>query len=71
VEKLDIKLNTHSVYQAQLDEKIGHVLQTLNELKDGLDMLKTLPARRYEGVVMAVLSALASAAIGFFFAKLV
>lgn len=60
------KSNAAEVAQAAVDEKLASMMSTLAELKDGVNALSLVPAKRYEKIVVSVIAALISAFFGFF-----
>ena len=70
VEVLFSKVNAYAVSQATTLEKLGSVLETLAELKEGIRQLQAQPAKRFDSIVGAAISATLAALIGYFFGRL-
>ncbi len=64
------RMNATSVAQAAISEKLSSMLVTLGEVKQAVSNLQGMPARRWEWLLRAALTALVSAACGYFLARL-
>ena len=63
------RMNATSVAQAAISEKLSSMLVTLGEVKQAVSNLQGMPARRWEWLLRAALTALVSAACGYFLAR--
>lgn len=68
--ELFYKANSAAVAQAAISEKLSSMLVTLGEVKQAVSNIQQTPARKLDMVFRAVLAAVASGIIGYFFAKL-
>lgn len=69
-EALFAKVNAVVVAQATVAEKLGAMMMTLDELRLAVRALEQTPGQRFETLVRALLTALVSAAAGYFFARI-
>ena len=69
IKEIFSKVNEHAVSQATVNEKLNSMLITLGELKAGLSVLREIPSKRYEGIIMAILGAIIAVAIGYISSK--
>ena len=63
------KVNSITVSQACVDEKLNSIMSTLVELKSGLGELRNLPQRRWEKIIAAIISGAATLIFGILFGK--
>ena len=71
VTELYRRTNAAEINQATINEKLNSMLITLGELKSGLKRLQEQPARRLEKIIVSVITAIATAIIGYFAGKIV
>lgn len=70
-ETLFSKINSITVSQAYVDEKLTCIMSTLTELKTGLYELRYVPHRRWEKIIAAVISGVVTLFFGILFGKYV
>ncbi len=70
VDALSIKIHSFDIAQATVDEKLNSMMSTLQELKDGVNLLRQVPAKRYEAFATAVISSVAAMLSGFIWGQL-
>jgi hypothetical protein len=63
------RTNSAAITLATVNEKLNSMLITLGELKSGMERLQQQPARRWESLLGALLSAMVAAGVGFVAAK--
>lgn len=63
------RVNSSAVTLASVNEKLSSMLTTLGEVKQAVAALQQKPGRRLETVTASIITALASAIIGYFLAK--
>ena len=63
------KVNSITVSQACVDEKLNSIMSTLVELKSGLGELRNLPQRRWEKIIAAIISGAVTLIFGILFGK--
>lgn len=68
-EAMSSKINSITVTQAYVDEKLSSIMATLTELKTGLYELRYVPQRRWEKVIAAVISSAVTLFFGILFGK--
>jgi hypothetical protein len=59
------RTNTTAITLATVNEKLNSMLLTLGELKSGMESLKQQPAKRWEGIMGALISAIVATCVGF------
>lgn len=64
------KTNTSAVSLAAVNEKLNSMLVTLGELKQAVVSIQSAPAKRLDGILTAVITAVISCLVGYLFAKL-
>lgn len=64
VERLSVRAQSSAIARACVDEKLSSILATLAELKEGMQRLQNLPARRWETLISALISAVCALAAG-------
>jgi hypothetical protein len=60
------KVNAGAIATARADEKQNGILTTLGEIKDGLNRIQQIPAKRWENIVGYILFAAIGGAISYF-----
>lgn len=68
-ETLFSKINSITVSQAYVDEKLNCIMTTLAELKSGLYELRYVPQKRWEKVIAAIISGIVTLCFGILFGK--
>ena len=63
------RTNKAAVTLATVNEKLNSMLVTLSELKSGMERLQQQPAKRWEGIMGALISAVVATCVGFIAAK--
>jgi hypothetical protein len=63
------RTNTTAITLATVNEKLNSMLITLGELKSGMERLQQQPAKRWESILGALLSAIVATCVGFIAAK--
>jgi hypothetical protein len=63
------RTNTAAITLATVNEKLNSMLITLGELKAGMEKLQQQPAKRWESIMSALLSAIVATCVGFIAAK--
>lgn len=68
--ELFYKANTTAVAQAAIGEKLSSMLVTLGEVKQAVSNIQSIPEKRLETILRAVITGLLSGLCGYLFARL-
>jgi hypothetical protein len=69
VKELFSKINANDIRQASMETNLTNILSSINEIKAKIDTLASIPARRWDTVVIAVITAAIGIAVGYFFKR--